>query len=301
MARIDNMQAFKYSIIIPHKNTPELLQRCIDSIPERNDLEIIIVDDNSNPAIVDFDKFPGQQRSDVKVIFTKDGKGAGYCRNIGIDQATGQWLLFADADDYYSDLLPQLLDKYAEVTNIDMVFVNAVAIDDNSIKRPIALTRRINKPSFNRKLYLSVLRYSFWTPWSRMVRREILKKHGIRFEEVPVGNDAIAILKASKYSETFAIERDIVYYYYQPQGGSQTARKYTPETYYQRMRLNFRILKFHNEVGYPFTLPFFHVMNDSELNKTEEARLILKENHYNKAKDSLATIKYTFAKIVGIL
>ena len=37
-----------YSIIIPHKNTPSLLQRCLDSIPQRSDIEIIIVDDNSD-------------------------------------------------------------------------------------------------------------------------------------------------------------------------------------------------------------------------------------------------------------
>ena len=47
---------FSYSIIIPHKNTPKFLQRCLDSIPQREDLEVIVVDDNSDPNIVDFDK-----------------------------------------------------------------------------------------------------------------------------------------------------------------------------------------------------------------------------------------------------
>ena len=51
-----------YSIIIPHKNTPELLRRCIKSIPQRDDLEIIIVDDNSSKEIVNFDNFPGLNR-----------------------------------------------------------------------------------------------------------------------------------------------------------------------------------------------------------------------------------------------
>ena len=42
------MKTFNYSIIIPHRNIPQLLQRCIDSIPSRDDLQIIIVDDNSD-------------------------------------------------------------------------------------------------------------------------------------------------------------------------------------------------------------------------------------------------------------
>ena len=62
-----------YSIIIPHKNIPNLLQRCLDSIPNREDVQIIVVDDNSDPNIVDFDKFPGLNRSNVEVIFTKEG------------------------------------------------------------------------------------------------------------------------------------------------------------------------------------------------------------------------------------
>lgn len=36
-----------YSIIIPHKNSAGLLQRCLDSIPQRDDIQIIIIDDNS--------------------------------------------------------------------------------------------------------------------------------------------------------------------------------------------------------------------------------------------------------------
>ena len=64
------------SIIIPHYNTPSLLKRCIDSIPIREDIEVIIVDDNSDSNIVDFAHFPGHERTYTKVIFTKKGKGA---------------------------------------------------------------------------------------------------------------------------------------------------------------------------------------------------------------------------------
>ena len=39
---------YNISIIIPHKNIPKLLERCLNSIPEREDIQIIIVDDNSD-------------------------------------------------------------------------------------------------------------------------------------------------------------------------------------------------------------------------------------------------------------
>jgi hypothetical protein len=51
------------NIIIPHKNSPELLQRLLDSIPETDGVRVIIVDDGSDSKIVDFTHFPGN-RSD---------------------------------------------------------------------------------------------------------------------------------------------------------------------------------------------------------------------------------------------
>lgn len=89
-----------YSVIIPHKDIPCLLQRCLDSIPPRDDVQIIVVDDNSSPDIVDFAHFPGRDRTDVEILFTKEGGGAGYARNCGLAGAKGKWLVFADADDF---------------------------------------------------------------------------------------------------------------------------------------------------------------------------------------------------------
>lgn len=76
--------SYHYSIIIPHKNTPRLLERCLYSIPTWDEIQIIIIDDNSNSESVDFSHFPGNGRKNTEVLFTKEGKGAGYARNIGL-------------------------------------------------------------------------------------------------------------------------------------------------------------------------------------------------------------------------
>ncbi len=46
------MREISYSIIIPHKNSAKLLQYCLDSIPIRDDVQVIVVDDNSEPEKV---------------------------------------------------------------------------------------------------------------------------------------------------------------------------------------------------------------------------------------------------------
>ena len=117
-----------YSIIIPHKNIPDLLQICLDSIPERDDIEIIVVDDNSDEEIISKSDFPGLERSDCKVIFTKEGKGAGYARNVGLDNANGKWILFADADDYFVDDFLIILDKYS-ILEFDTIYFKLKSIN----------------------------------------------------------------------------------------------------------------------------------------------------------------------------
>ena len=97
------MEEYNYTIIIPHKNISTLLQRCLNSIPERPDVQVIVVDDNSDPAVVDFENFPGKDRKNTEIYLTKEGKGAGYARNVGLRHAKGEWLLFADADDFYTE------------------------------------------------------------------------------------------------------------------------------------------------------------------------------------------------------
>ena len=119
---------YTYTIIIPHKNSPKLLQRCLDSIPQRNDLHIIVVDDNSDIDKVDFGNFPGLNRNDVEVIFTKEGKGAGYARNIGLAHTDSEKVIFADADDYFNYCLSDILDEYKE-DETDIVFFNRLNVD----------------------------------------------------------------------------------------------------------------------------------------------------------------------------
>ena len=134
------MKDVNYSIIIPHHNIPKLLLRCLDSIPKRNDIQIIIVDDNSDTSIVNFKHFPGLKQENVEVYFTKEGKGAGYARNIGLKYAKGKWILFADADDFFSDQLDSILSDYVNYDS-DLLFFNTKRVLSKNTKKAISQER----------------------------------------------------------------------------------------------------------------------------------------------------------------
>ena len=197
-----------YSIIIPHKNIPKLLQRCLDSIPQRPDLEVIVVDDNSDSEIVDFEHFPGQERSDITVIFDKSGKGAGRARNIGLSHAKGKWLLFADADDFFTYCFNDVLDEYTDCEN-DVIFFKACSVDSeyytNSNRadwRNNCLTKYITNPMIEEP----VLRYVISEPWGKLIRHSIINKHEIIFQETTIANDVKFSYLLGYYANRIAID-----------------------------------------------------------------------------------------------
>lgn len=290
----------KFSFIIPHRNTPDLLKRCMESIPQRSDVEVIIVDDNSDPDIVDFEQFPGQDFENLICIFDKDGRGAGHARNLGLAKAKGVWLVFADADDYFTDNLTTIMDKYQD-SDADMVFFNAISVDENGETTPLALNRYVSNYSHRRPYSLDVLKYSVWSPWSRMVKRHIAVEKDIKFEEVPVGNDTMFVLNTTKFCKRFEVEESIVYMYYQPSQGSQTYAKYNTSTILSRLEQKFKINRLYTEVGYCFKWPIHRPFAAVELKNTTEYQDILRTYNYNRLVDLCVYIKYMAAKILRIL
>ena len=180
-----------FSIIIPHKNIPGLLQRCLDSIPRRDDVQIIIVDDNSDPEIVDFDKFPGLNDPFVEVVFTKEGKGAGHARNVGLTKAVGKWLLFADADDFYNYCIKDILDEYVN-SDADIIFFKHNSLDSKNYTTTYRCTRFctfIDKWLQSNPKDDAPLRYKLASVWAKLIKHELIKKNNILFDEVSLAND----------------------------------------------------------------------------------------------------------------
>ncbi len=206
-----------FSIIIPHHNIPRLLERCLASIPQRDDLEVIVVDDNSDPEIVDFDNFPGKERADVTILHNEGKKWAGTARNRGIEAASGRWLIFADADDFFNFCLPDMLDKYAE-SDADIIFFKANSLDGEMYCTSPKTERRVRHINSYFKKYLAgdkmgeaLLRYAWGEPWAKMYRREIVESHGIRFDETPIHEDTIFTYTAGYHARKVAADPHCIY------------------------------------------------------------------------------------------
>lgn len=200
---------YTYTVIIPHKNSPELLQRCLDSIPRRDDLQIIVVDDNSDPESVDFESFPGKNDPSTEVYFDKAGKGAGRARNVGLEHAKGKWLVFADADDYFYPGAFEIIDQKIQEENFDIIYFYC---DSRNGKTGELIPDRV--PTIKKGIDImdyDLLRYESYVPWGKVISRNLILNHAIKFEEVEVSNDVMFSALVGYNSQRIAIISDALY------------------------------------------------------------------------------------------
>ena len=114
---------FKISIIIPVYNAEKYLKRCLDSVINQtyNNIEIICINDCSTDNTLKVLEGYGQ----IKVFSTPVNSRQGAARNVGLDNCTGDYILFVDSDDtlYDSDVLSKIADKIKNSNYPDIVYL----------------------------------------------------------------------------------------------------------------------------------------------------------------------------------
>ena len=201
-----------YSVIIPHKNTPDLLQYCLDSIPTRDDVQVIVVDDDSDAEIVDFNHFPQWKGEHYECYFTKKGGGAGFAENFGIGYAKGKWLLFVGADDYLLPSANEIFDK-EKGTDADMVFFRPMAV---MLKDRSSFSKRADQYNDIIDRYFESgdemeLRCRFFSICGRLINFEMVKQKTILFDEIRYSNDNLFAVKIGISAKKIEVRDKSIY------------------------------------------------------------------------------------------
>jgi len=208
----------KLSIIIPHYNSVNTLEKLLLTIPKLNEIEIIVIDDKSNKDLEKLNMLINSNRfSNVTFLVNNTNKkGAGVCRNIGLKRAKGEWILFADADDFFLDDFYDIVSSYFNTDN-DVVFFIPSCIESDTGK-PSNILRSVKNVLLNyinNKNYKSelLLRYSFFNPWSKLIKADFLKKNKIYFDEIIAANDLMFSIKVGHLMRKFDVSSETIYCY----------------------------------------------------------------------------------------
>lgn len=130
------MSMSKVSIIIPVYNTEEFLEECLDSLLDQTykNIEVIIVNDGSTDNSKEIIETYVQQYNKMRAIHLNKNHGAGACRNIGIEQATGTYVYFLDSDDWLDELTIELLMNQIESSEVRDVLQGSLVRTSKSRK-----------------------------------------------------------------------------------------------------------------------------------------------------------------------
>ncbi len=127
----------KISVIIPIYNIEDCLERCVESVKRQSytKLEILLVDDGSTDGTGALCDRLGETDERIRV-FHKENGGSSSARNLGIREATGDYLAFVDSDDFIDEDMYALMMQAAEATGAGVVQISRDEIDENGKRRP---------------------------------------------------------------------------------------------------------------------------------------------------------------------
>ena len=204
----------QYSIIITHYNLTNLLERLLNSIPEREDIQIIVIDDcSTSNYLLELSKlqflFPK-----VEFYSSSENGGGGKARNIGLTHAKGKYIIFADADDFFTPEFSKILTTYQSSEAYDIIYFNNVSVESDTLQpsnrnnQLSSFFRLAKKESEKAEL---ALRFIFGEPWCKIVSRQMIETHGIKFDETPIHNDTKYSYLVGFFGKRIKLEERIGY------------------------------------------------------------------------------------------
>ena len=207
----------KLTIIIPHYNSPHMLDEQLSSIfseCDPDETQVIVVDDKSDK---EREYFKTLQEKYPKAVFypnTLELKGIGVARNIGLSKADSVWILFADADDLMAEGWYEKVKKHFTDT-ADMIFFPPAGFIDETYepsKRGLQFAERVRKYledpcSYNEDR----LRFRTDVVMSKMIRLEMIRKNAIDFEDILHWEDRLFSAKCGLYAETITADPAVIY------------------------------------------------------------------------------------------
>ena len=202
----------RFSVIISAYNIEKYIERAIDSVLNQdfNDYEVIVVEDKSTDNTLEkIMKYEGK----IKIIKNSENKGLGAVRNIGIENATGEYIVHLDGDDtLYNSTTLKDIDKLIGNDNPDIIFLGFNEINGKNGLR-VATKENSTKEA---RLTCDA---TFSVP-SKCWRREFLIEKDIKFKEDIYYEDMIYSIKAITLSDKTTYGEIPIFNYYKNREGS---------------------------------------------------------------------------------
>lgn len=209
------------SVIVPVYNAENTLRRCVDSVLMQSygDFELLLVDDGSidNSGYI-CDEY---EEKDSRVrVFHKSNGGVSSARNLGLDNAKGEWIAFVDSDDCVSESYLHNMWSHSSCADLVISYAELVYLDGN--RRREVYKSKLVTDDYNDLFVENDLSWHT-SPWSKLFNKNICGD--LRFiEGMHIGEDLVFLYSYILKCDNIYLSGDTDYYYYVDNQCSLTKR-----------------------------------------------------------------------------
>lgn len=279
------------SVIVPVYNAENYLHLCIASLlaQTHKNLEIILVNDGSKDSSLSICRGYADKDKRIKVI-DKPNTGVSDTRNIGIEAAKGEYIMFCDSDDCVA---PDWCRCLLEAQTDEMLTMCKYQIVDTEEMTERLLDREEEQKDgevvyIDRRDFIFYRDRGFFFPVNKLFIKSVVEEHNIKFPiEISLGEDlafVLAYLKASKGNIRLIPN---VLYYYRTTGQDSLSRKAPTveqcEMFYQMLTSAMTALSVENKEAWKcrdeivvqdFEKRFFAISHDNRYSSYKKYKLV---------------------------
>lgn len=260
----------KISIIITCYNTVKYIDNCLSSIKTQSfkDFEVLVVDDGSTDGSSEIiDKYVAEDNRFR--LFRTEHVGFPLAKNIGLDNARGDYIIFLDSDDAAYPQWLYLLYLTAINTKADITTCVYNRVSEIPENIPVNLPREVPVTEYDYLKMNLLLHYSCMSyMWNKLIKRELYE--GIRHVDQLALSDVSVMYKIfDKANKVVQVKVPLVFYRQHDESMSSTTRKTGPE--YRAFRL--KVFKDANKFifdNYPQSRYYVQVALNKEIQETRD-------------------------------
>jgi len=209
------MENPKISIIVPVHNVEKYLAECLDSILSQTftDFECILVNDNSPDKSPEICDEYAKKDPRIKVIHKKENEGLPQARKTGFNESIGDYILYADSDDWMEPLMLERLYSLAEKENYDIVYCCTDDFYDSLEYGKPAVRFYFDARKMNKEeILVNMIKYKFdCVVWNKLFKRELFKN--IIFPKLWQFEDAYICVQLLLNANRVGYEYSVLYHH----------------------------------------------------------------------------------------
>lgn len=232
----------RYSVIIPVYNAKETLRRCLDSLVRQqfSDYELLLINDGSTDGSDAICREYANTYSCVR-YFVKENGGVSSARNLGLEQAEGEYILFVDSDDYVSENYFSVISDALDNNVVDLLMFGYCNFGSISAEWDTGEFNENTEVGIAIRVSSAMQQYLFSSLWSKVFKKQIIEQYNMRFEnDLAIGEDQAFIFTYAMHIRSIGSIEDHLYNV-DVSDGNSLSRKARPYLTEQLMEVNRRM------------------------------------------------------------